>query len=319
MPKAGSSSIQNWLRNESSALRAAGITIAVARRNSAGTIRFRPHFNGGVNSGWIVERMREDREGAAERFVAGLAEAVESHKRIVVSSEAFAHPFWQGDPELLPRLSDLATQRPVRVAYYARPQHLALEAAWRQWGFRSGLRPADYIQRRAEHLDYAATAKIVERLAPRVEFGICPCRADLLDSGSVVVDFAGRFLDFPAQDPEEWINLGLPLEVANLLRRAPKGMFWADAHDNRSMGRIKAIAARAKPAEAERIALSRRVLQRYAFEQFGEGNRSLGWPEFVPWVDEGVPGIDALDDLWAPQADEGELAFLFCSLQAAMH
>jgi hypothetical protein len=89
-------------------------------------------------------------------------------------------------------LDDLANRMRVRVAYYVRPQHTALEAAWRQWGFRSGLSPSAFLDKRLNSLRYHHTYVHVTEAAPGVEFTMCPFHRDLLIGGDAVVDFAGE-------------------------------------------------------------------------------------------------------------------------------
>jgi len=118
------------------------------------------------------------------------------------------------------------------------------------------------------------------------------------------------------------MNRGLPLEAANAIRIAPEGMFWGDGDGNRRVRLLKRLLADHRSPEDERIALSRRVVHKYAHERFAAENAELGWDDFVPppakEQSADVPGIEALDRLWTPQASPAELALLFRALDAAI-
>jgi hypothetical protein len=324
MPKAGSSSVQLWLERNAGELRERGFTVVVGSKTASGAIELVPHERGPVNSGWIVnEAVRlpdelQRRRSAA--FVAGLSAAAERYGSIVISAEAFAIPFWSLHPASLDRFQWLATRHRVRVAYYARPQHTCLEATWRQWGFRLDVAPSTYIEERVPSLAYATTRDGVARQAPSVDFQPRPFRADLLEGGDVVRDFATCFLGLEPSKPGERVNVGLPLELAILLREAPSGMFWDNPHDNTRLDAIgRALDGGAVP-EGDRIALSRRILRKYAYERYAAENAELGWDDFVtlPEAAAELPGIEALDSLWAPSASPAELEILFRALRAAI-
>lgn len=323
MPKAGSSSVQQWLKTSAAALRERAFTVAVSRWNEAEEVVFSPYEGGKVTSDWIVVQ-EEDEPAAwqrrADAFVAGLASSADRHGNIVVSSEGFSGIFFGKWPSALTGLQQLATRYDVRVAYYARPQHTSLEAAWRQWGFRGELSPSACIERYAAFLHHASTVRAVQRLAPDVEFEPRPFRMDLLDSGDVVADFALRFLGIEVDEIPEPANRGLPLEVVNALRAAPPGMFWDSPHDNGRVERIKRLYVGKPLPEDERIALSRQVLRKYAYDRFASDNAELGWNDFILPPDDGgrIPGLDALDELWEPRASPAELSILFGALRAAI-
>jgi hypothetical protein len=324
MPKAGSSSVQHWLQLNSKGLRERGLTVLIGRQTESGGIEFAPYERGPVVSNWIVndaigmpDAFQQRRSDA---FVSGLSAAAERYGNVIVSAEAFATPFWSLHAISLEGFQQLATRYEVRVAYYARPQHSHLEAAWRQWGFRLDVPPSVYIRERSPDLAYATTSKGVARLAPAVGFQPRPFRADLLTGGDVVRDFASRFLGIELSEPAKRVNAGLPLEVAVLLREAPSAMFWDSAHDNARTDAIKRALADLELPEDEHIALSRRILRKYAFELYGSENAELGWKDFVTLPEDAteLPGIEALDSLWAPSASPAELAILFRALHAAI-
>ena len=323
MPKAGSSSIQKWLRDHASTLPRHGFRLIVAPRSESGEIAFVPYERGGVNSGWMfdgaVAKPAEAQQGIIDAFVEALDVAAERFGDVVASSESFSLPFWTLHAPTLVALEQLASRRQVSVAYYARPQHSSVEAAWRQWGFRSGMQPSDYVDWRAARLRYASTRDGVRELAPSLEFDPRPFHEDLLDGGDPVRDFTGRFLGIEVEEAGEWVNRGLPLEVVNVLRLAPPGMFWDGPHDNQRLDRIKPL-VQELPPEGDRIALSRQVLRKYVHERFADENAKLGWEDFVPPPDGGdeIPGLEALDELWKPQASPAELSLLFRALDAAI-
>jgi hypothetical protein len=324
MPKAGSSSIQEWLEANSATVREQGYTVSVAREGESGDPVFVPHEGGAVNSGWVVDRVVEmpatERREAVDVFVDALASCAEQYGNIVISGESFAQMFWSGSSPAFESLQRLSTLHEVRVAYYVRPQHASLEAEWRQWGFRGGEQPSTYIERCAGHLHYATTRSTAHALAPGMDFEPRPFRRDLIDSGDPVVDFAGRFLGVEVHEASRRANRGLPLEVVNILRAAPVGMFWDDAHDNGRIERIKQLLGGDLFPEDDRVALSRRVLGKYAFNRFAAENAELGWEDFVPLPDDEarIPGLEALDRLWAPTTSPGELFLLFRALQIAV-
>jgi hypothetical protein len=324
MGKAGSSSIQHWLQRNSGELRERGFTVLTASETEGGGIEFVPHEGGGVNLGWIAAGATKisdaGRQKRVENFVAGLDRAARRHGDTIVSSEAFATPFWSLHAVSLGGFQWLATRHEVRVAYYARPQHTCLEAHWRQTGYRLGQSPSAHVESRAPRLAYASTRAGVRSLAPGIEFEPRPFRTDLLHRGDVVSDFAHAFLGIDLPRTGEWTNRGLPLEVVNLLHTAPPGRFWARSYGNARIKRIKRLLDGTTLPEDEHIALSRRILRKYAYERYGAENAELGWSDFVtpPEDADELPGLEALDSLWAPRATRAERAILFRALSAAI-
>ncbi len=319
-PKAGSTSVQLWLGANSSVLRKHGFTVVVAPRNEAEEVVFVPYEKGPVVSGWTVVRATrkpaERQPEIADVFAEALATAADRYGNVVVSSEGFAGMF--GALPALESLQRLSVRHEVRVAYYARPQHTSLEAMWRQAGYRSGMSPSAHVVRNGSALRYAETRRRVRSVAPGLNFDPVPFRRDLLESGDVVADFARRFLGVEA-GKTVWANRGLPLEAVNLLRAASDGTSF-DVTRNGRGARLKRLLADNPLPEDERIALSRRVLQKYAHERFAAENAELGWEDFVPPPEdaEELPGIEALDELWTPQASPAELRLLVRALDAAI-
>ncbi len=309
MPKAGSSSVSAWLGRHAADLWShSGIRLCVAQAEDR-VVRVRPYVRGSPNSSSLLlaaVAAKEHRGEILESFAASLEERVESDGIVVLSSEAFAPFFCQPDTAYLAALQDLALQHEVQVAYYVRPQNTTLEAAWRQWGFRSGVSPSAYIASQQCALRYVETYRSVRRLAPDVSFVPRPFRRDLLDV-NVATDFDRRFLRGPhatlAPD-STWENQGLPLDVVTALRGAPKGLLWDSPHDNRALRQVKKLTERLDAGESEEVCRSRRILDRYCHDLYEAGNRELiaelGWDTdaFIQGVgDEGVSGdLSVLDE-----------------------
>ena len=323
MPKAGSSTVQSWLAEQSSSLLTQGWTVVVAEWNEHTQISFAPHRDGEANAGpldspiWTGSSISS---GKADEFVAALSSAAQGYGDIVVSSEAYYTPIAVAEPELLAALQRLSDDHEVSIACYVRPQHTAMEASWRQWGYRSGEPPSVYIGRRARFLDYAAMSRGVRGAVPDVTFEPRPLSEDLLDSGDLIADFAACFLGVQAHGGDKRENSGLPLEVVNLLSAAPPGMLWDDVHDNDFLDPIRRLCADWSVPEDRHIELSRRVLAEYAFRAFAAGNAELGLGDFVPRPEggEAIPELEALDALWQPRSSPAELHLLFRALRAVI-
>jgi len=333
--KAGSSSIQRWLGQHQDSLRAAGICIVAARVETGGTGRgvwLTECQGGSANSSLELQHIYQFpgptlRPWAVQDLLHQLDEAATRHRVVVMSAEALQYPFSASDSGFLAGLEELGSKHRVRVAYYVRPQHTALEAHWRESGFRTELRPTEYVADQLNHFHYFDTWTSVSQLAPSVSFEVRPFRPDLLDLGNP--DFARRFLDPPSNSGPIWANRGLPLEVANAFHSAPAGRFWlspfwASPADVRTLGSMKALFRDLQVTESEDIGRSRRVLQAYCHETFEPANarliEALGWETdaFVPAVPS-VRGdetdIDALDSLWTPRASAIELEALYTAFE----
>ena len=200
MPKAGSSSVQRWLGKQGRWLRDThGLQLVSAR---SGQDPDRPEVapcpSGSSESDQIGGRLTPD---GAKALFDQLDRYLQRRESIVITSESFASWFYRSESHVLPALDELAATHPTRVAYYVRPQHTSLEAAWRQWGFREGSKPSDYLRGRMRSLRYFSTVQHVRGTAPNVQFIVRPFRMDLLLGGDVVTDFAVTCLgidDFPA-------------------------------------------------------------------------------------------------------------------------
>jgi hypothetical protein len=340
MPKTGSTSLQTWLaRERRSALRDRGVQVLVAwpwllHQRRPG-VALGPPVLGRADSRRLGHRLNLENHQAgalAESLFEQLDRAADDAAITVLSSEALAERFARADERFLAGLDALGRRREVRVAYYVRPQDEALEAAWRQWGFRAPVPPSLFVKRRAPHHDYFRTLETVRELAPNVSFEPRPCRRDLLAGGNVVDDFARHFLGLSSSgnrgpDRELWANRGLPLPVVNALRAGESGGLWSSRHDNRRFRVVKRLAADLEVPESEAIRRSRLVVRAYAHETFEAGNRrliaELGWPTdaFVAPVEDDLSdeelSLPRLDELWAPEASEAELAFLRAAVEQA--
>lgn len=326
MPKTGSTAIQEFLAGNGDLLAKHSITVAVASRARHGPdpIAVRPYKSGAATS-WqaaqLILKRSEETPAIMSALVNGLKGMASESATVVMTAEGLAHPIWRNELAVLRPLDGLAEQHEVRVAYYVRPQHTALEAAWRQWGFRTGRRPADYIAWRAEQLHYYETVAAVGEVAPAIDFVVRPFRSDLLDSGDVVVDFGRRLLGLdegaiPASRGNR-ANVGLSLELTNLLSRAPEGFFGNTPHQNRRFNQVKTLLKGLEAETSDSVKSGRTLLQGWCHQRFESSNRRLieacGWPadDFVPATTESVDDLAALDELWRPSASEAESEAFF--------
>jgi hypothetical protein len=337
MPKAGSSSVQRWVETHVELVRQHRVEPMKARvLDGADDVVLQRYERKGMSSGQFVRTyVRRDDPALVTSFCRLLDEAARGTSTVLVSCEAFGNLLTEADRPFLDGLESLASSHRVRVACYLRPQHTHFEAAWKQWGFRSGRLPSDFLGQVADRLDYLRTLRNVADLAPSVELVLRPFRRDLLDGGNIVVDFAGRFLgidDLPPGSETWWANPGLPLDLANLLRDAPVGLFFTGAHNDPAYKRLKRAVDDWTVVDSEKAQRSRVVLQAYARAQFEPSNveliRELGWrtDHFVPPIDEAAsallgdlePKLDVLDELWEPDASPAERHYFIAALEAAV-
>lgn len=338
MPKTGSTSLQEWLGANARRLHSeADVRVLAARpAGPPGGVRLRPAVSGRSDSTPLAELYNGEsslRGLLAERLCEQLAEHAMRARVTVISSEAFAGAFWRVEDAFLSPLARLAEDHKVRVAYYVRPQHEAIEAAWKQWGFRQRVRPSQWVKRDWKRLRYLETLRSVSERAPRVSFEPRPFRRDLLVGGDVIDDFGRHFLGLVdgrnTRRPEDrWSNVSLPLEVANALHALPAGRLRSSLDDNRLLDAIKRLVADADARETSETRISRLILRDFAHRTFEPGNRdlmrALGWPieAFVaPVEDELGPAegrLDRLDELWRSSASEIEMALLHAALAEAL-
>lgn len=325
-PKAGSTAIQQFLARNQERLALQGVILAVASRPERGPrpIRVREHSGRRIVSSHLIKPLLGEPDAkrrAMQALIRGLESLARNASTVVLTEEGLAQPIWRADPQFLQPLDRLAEGHAVRIAYYVRPQHTALEARWRQWGFRMGMSPAAFIENRAQQLHYLKTLDSVQETAPGIDLVVRPFRRDLLDGGDVVVDFARHFLGVGADsdlaftgDPA---NVGLPLELINLLSRAPKDFFGPTVHDNRKFERVKALLAGLEAPPSSETERGRRLLQSWCHQRFESSNkdllRRLDWPteSFVPPKGEAIHDLGPLDALWRSSASPMEVeAFL---------
>jgi hypothetical protein len=335
MPKTGSTSVQSWLVKHSHELHDEhGVLMLVAAsqtpRNPTNEVRLEPYERGRINSGPLIAAWnRADQSPTvARRFIDDLAGFADRCPVILVTAEGLSEPFWRVDQAFLTGFEELAGSHAVRVAYYVRPQHTAIEAGWREAGYKQEHEPAHYVREFSRRFHYFQTIEAVERHAPHIDFVVRPFRTDLLEGGSPVRDFVSRFLSLEAGDADAHANPGLPLELVNVLRHAPVGWFWARGTNQETYPRrhVRKIFEGLEIEESPAIQRSRLILQQYCHETFEHENKEL--VQRLEWPTDGlVPSatnldepwdVAELDDLWAPDASEMERAFFFWALRAAL-
>lgn len=340
MSKTGSTSIQEWLASHLSLLQSRGIqSMRIEQRTPADPVALAPSTRTNATSKFLpAARDPASRPEAARRICEELDAHAAHAEVLVVSSESYevffndvvpAERDAASGPTVLGHLEALARAHSVRVAYYVRPQHSWLESAWLQWGFRDSRPPDVWLRRQRSRLEYLQISDQVRQAAPHLSFDMRPFRADLLDGGHVVSDFARVVLGLtdlaPAATPESFSNPSLPLEAAILLRGAPRGMFWSNMHDNKTFYPLKKMIVQWQLPQTELAARSRRVLQRYAHATFESDNHALirerGWDTdyFVPPTDDSDdtadPELAELNDLWTSTASDAERRILYRAMQ----
>jgi len=349
MSKTGSTSIQEWLAAHLPLLRSRGIqSMRIEQARPTDPVALVRSTRTNATSKFLpAARDPATRPEVARRICEELDEHAAHAEVLVVSSESYEvffnelanakvtsphnedHRVDSPGPSVLGHLDALARAHSVRVAYYVRPQHSWLESAWLQWGFRDSRPPDVWLRWQRSKLEYLQISDQVRQAAPHLSFEMRPFRADLLDGGHVVSDFARVFLGLgdlpPASTPERWSNRSIPLEMAIVLRDAPPGMFWSNMHDNKVFYPLKKLILQWKIPQTEAVARSRQVLQRYAHATFESDNqrlvRELGWNTeyFVPPAEDSEEaanaGLAELNVLWKSAASDAERQVLFCALR----
>nr|MCU0269247.1 hypothetical protein [Acidimicrobiales bacterium] len=331
LPKVGSTSVQGWIHDNASLLRKKhGYEIIVGLQDPKrpGGLVVGPFKRGVVHSGWAVRRYRDSGYEAPvlHEFFEALDVQANRHPKTIVAAEHFGNLLRVPNVHLTDSLEWLGQRHDVTVACYVRPQHLAIESAWKQWGFwRPNTTPSRYVAYRSNGDNYYGMMFNVTRKAPSVQFVIRPFLSELLLGGNVVFDFARLFLfieDPPGDTGAFWLNAGIPLEVANLLHYAPEDLF----HPNTAPGRkrlehLKDRLAGFKLEESPAIRRSRLIIQHYCYEKLEPDNKRLidfaQWPieHFVAPIDTdedpATLHLEELDELWASTASSGEHDFIF--------
>jgi hypothetical protein len=334
MPKAGSSAIQQFLHRNATAIEAdTGTRLLVFRRAQDGDPGgLQPYTRGSINSGAVWFRfLISNRDPAVfETFFRDLDRAARGHERVLLTSEAFASPIAELEPSFLAGLARLGETHEVHVAYYVRAQHESLEAGWRQWGFRSDSTPGEYLRRRERTLDYDATREGFADQVPGCSFDMRPYVRHPDRPSALIDDFAAHYLpglsDMVTM-PAAAVNPGLPLDVINVLRYAPRGLFWESQDDNASLRAMKELFAGAELVDSTPVVASRERLHRMCHERFEAGNRrvarTMGWtqegliapPPTTGLVDD---DYDFLDELWDSRLDARAREQLFTALRRAL-
>jgi hypothetical protein len=338
MPKTGSTSIQEWLRRNAAALRSNHDTTVVRDRGgpfdrTKGLIAYERgpfvisnrlliSYYGGVDRDADPSVMR----AVCDEIVEELDAAATAHGNIVITSEGFSRPIAESRPDFLAALEELTRRHTVRVVYYVRPQHEALESRWRQWGYDAGPKPAAWIAAQLDELHYGHRLVAAETAAPSVRFEVRPFRRDLLVGGDAVTDFA-HVLDAPELVGEEIAaNPGLSLDLSILLHGAPRHVTATPEHlrvngietGRRRLSLAVVTAGWDLPTSAQ-ADQARAALHAVAHAEFADDNALLverqGWATDAFVAPTNDPGdLASLDDLLSPSIDPTALAHLHNAL-----
>ena len=121
----------------------------------------------GVEIRGLFRRRQGDAAEVARQICEALDAEARRHDTMVVSSESYEVLFNDDSgPEVLCHLEALARAHSVRIAYYVRPQHSWLEAAWLQWGFRHFEPPDVWLRRQRPKIQYLQTLRTVRDGGP---------------------------------------------------------------------------------------------------------------------------------------------------------
>jgi hypothetical protein len=321
-PKTGSTAIQRWIEQQAAMLRREhAIDSAVIRVDPSHRVQVVPYRRGPVTSWLVVKHYRESGRARSviDELMAKLDAELAGSRTLLLTAEHFGDLLRRPDANFAEGLNELARTHVVRVAYYVRPQHTAVEGHWKQWGFRfRDQTPAKYVSTTSRGFRYLRTLECAQQMMPRVSFEMRPFRRDLLDGEDVVVDFGRRFLGLsspPTEAIEPPINQGIPLEVANLLHCAPPWLVPQDHSGLRQLELLQRYLAGSHCSESDEIRRSRLIVQQYCHDEHEADNealiRHLDWPttHFVPHLESNdrQPGdLEELDELWRPHASEWE-------------
>jgi hypothetical protein len=189
------------------------------------------------------------------------------------------------------------------------------------------MKPSTYVAEQSNRgLHYLRTLEAVQECAPHVSFEVRPFRADLLAGGGPVGDFVRTFLSLNERCPNLHENVGLPLELVNVLRRAPEGVFWSNGVEKYRRRDIRAAFQGVTISESRKVHRSRLILQQHCYELFEAENRELmlrlgcSTSNFVQPA-EGLDigwSLSEMDNLWAPDASDAELALLLTLLRNSL-
>lgn len=341
MPKTGSTTLQAWLRTYSELLASRGQHVVTDVSDPDGSnLRFVPARQEPIVNAnrFLLHLVVAKHQGVDDAQLAGLCQtfgaaldaAAHELGSVVVSSEGFAALFSEGDRTFLDVLDAVGSHHDLTVVYYVRPQDTALEARWREWGFRGGSSPSQWVAEESRQLRYLETYRTVTSVARAFRFDVRPYRADLLRRGSTVVDFANRYLGLDDPPPVRDQNAGMPTDLVNILHLAPAGLLDPPSNPDGSgwrQGELASIVQGWHVPESEAVRTARAALCQYAICEFQTSNRelvhALGWPTEDLIEAEPARGLAGarpdellaeLDRLWRPQASDAVLGYLFAAL-----
>ncbi len=197
-------------------------------------------------------------------------------KRSACSSTGSTNHFW-------PRSTRSAREHTVRVAYYVRPQHTAIEALWRQGGFRRAAPPsAAVVGEAASSLHYLRTKSRRAKRSRRTCTSTYARSAPISSTAAAQSPTSpARFLGIDTGGPDIQENSALPLELVNRLRHAPEGMFWNGTAELYPRGKLRAAAAQLELPSSPATKRSRQILRAYCRQEFEADNRAAHSPTRV--------------------------------------
>jgi hypothetical protein len=291
--KAGSTAIQFWLGAQSAALEDLGVVSLRNGRTPGATSRWELTKSGSATSYQPVGAQAADPFADPEPFVRNILALARHVDTVVVSLESLYDRLYRGDESFLHFMREVAARFPTQLLIYVRPQHLWLEAAWRQWGFRRSIPASEWIVGHSRSIDYRWLTRLPEPLqgcAVRLH----PVMGDSTERTDVVRHFATDVLGLSGRSDllgsgRFGANLGLPLRICAALWRDPPKGIWSDVHDNLRLGALKRLLDdelrsidRTDPVTHE----VRHILHGWATGRFGEANEEfltgLGW-DHVGW------------------------------------
>ena len=144
MGKTGTTSIQNWLVKNADLLRSEyNLNVLKIYINNSGNISdgachvlpVKVNINGDSNQfvQFYHNLDKNKRIAAIDNIFYQLCESLDKGVDIILSAEAFYTLLVRYNDDFIYLLNKLASVHEVLVAYYVRPQHSAMEAAWCQW------------------------------------------------------------------------------------------------------------------------------------------------------------------------------------------
>lgn len=144
-----------------------------------------------------------------------------------------------------------------------------------------------------------------------------------------MVDFAHHYLAIEDPPSVKHMNVGLPLDLVNLLRLAPPSLLDPPSGPDGlgwRQGELGNISRRWDVAESHEASAARSILREFAYQEFESSNcqlaAMLGWPidHFIVRGDEQWRGASTadllaeLERLWTPRASASVLDYMFAAL-----